>query len=286
MGSHDQIAVAVGDLHPAQFVALVQIDGDNAGFANMIVLADFRALDYAVLGNHAQVLALFAVRHPHHSADLLLVLQRQQVHHIHTLAGTGGGGDLVSLHLKHLALVGKEHNVVVGGAGKHGLGHIFLSAAHAHNAFATAVLCLISIYRLALHIPHGGQGEHAVLYRDQVLVIHIAGGSGNLGTPFVAEFVTDGASLFLYDLQHPGLAAENVLIIGNLDVQLAQLGADLFNFQSGQLTQTERHNGRSLWLVKVVLGHQFLLGLGLAALAAANGGDDLVHNINGAGQTL
>ena len=76
------------------------------------------------------------------------------------------------------------------------------------------------------------------------------------------------------------------MIIGNLDVQLAQLGADLFNFQSGQLTQTECHNGRSLGLVNVVLGHQFLLGLGLAALAAANGGDDLVHNINGAGQTL
>ena len=62
--------------------------------------------------------------------------------------------------------------------------------------------------------------------------------------------------------------------------------SDFQNFQTGQLAQTEGADGGSLHFIKAELLHDGGAGLGLAALAGADGGDDLVHNVGGTLQTF
>ena len=69
-------------------------------------------------------------------------------------------------------------------------------------------------------------------------------------------------------------------------MQLVQFVLDLENLQTGQTAQGELADGVRLGIVKAELGHDGGFRLRLAAAAVADGVDDVVHDVHGAGEAL
>ena len=74
--------------------------------------------------------------------------------------------------------------------------------------------------------------------------------------------------------------------MADLFLKVFQLVHDLLDLQSGQLTEAVGHDGGSLRIVKSEAFHDGLLGFGGAALTGADGGDDLIDDVDGTGQTF
>ena len=79
---------------------------------------------------------------------------------------------------------------------------------------------------------------------------------------------------------------KDVLEVGDLRVQFFQFVLDLQDLEAGELTETVCHDGGCLRVVEAELVHDGLFGFGLAAAAGADGGDDLIDDVDGPGQTF
>ena len=69
-------------------------------------------------------------------------------------------------------------------------------------------------------------------------------------------------------------------------VDFVQLVHDLLDLEAGQLTEAVGHDGAGLRVVEAELVHDGLLGFRSTALTGTDGSDDLVDDVDGAGQTL
>ena len=69
-------------------------------------------------------------------------------------------------------------------------------------------------------------------------------------------------------------------------MQAVQFFLDLENFQTGQTAQLQFHDGVCLRVVEAELLHDGSLGLGHAALAGADGGNEFVHDVGSLLQTF
>ena len=130
------------------------------------------------------------------------------------------------------------------------------------------------------------QGDDVVFDRDEVFDVHLTGDVEDLRAAVVAELVCDGAGLVLDDLQDALFVGQDVLEVGDLVVQFFQFVLDLQDLEAGELTEAVRHDGGSLRVVEAELVHDGLFGFGLAAAAGADGGDDLIDDVDGPGQTF
>ena len=109
---------------------------------------------------------------------------------------------------------------------------------------------------------------------------------GDLRAALIGEALLHGQGLVLDDGQPAAFALEDVVVVGDAGMELVQLVFDLQNLQPGQLPQLEPADGVGLEVVEAELLHQGQLGLGPAALAGPDGGDDLVHDVDGLFQAL
>ena len=73
MGSKKHIAVAVGLENVQKFVALVEIDGDKACTADILVKVKRGTLDNAVFGDHGQIQIFVGQRFKRHIGSDLFV---------------------------------------------------------------------------------------------------------------------------------------------------------------------------------------------------------------------
>ena len=286
LGGHNQVVAAAGDAHPAEAVPLVQVNGDKAALPGRVIGGKLGALDHAVFRHHHQVAVLVELRHPDHGADLLLGLQGQQVFDVHAPAVPRALGDLIALELIHPPQGGEEHHIVVAAGDEDLGGHVLVPAVHAVYAPAAPLLLVVVVGLLALYIAKVGHGEDAFLHGDQVLDVHLAADGGDLRAALVRELPLHLLGLVLDDGQPPALALQDLVEVGNVGVQLGQLVFNLQNFQPCQLPQLELADGVGLQVVKAEVLHQRGLGLGPAAFAGPDGGDNLVHNVDGPFQAL
>ena len=74
--------------------------------------------------------------------------------------------------------------------------------------------------------------------------------------------------------------------MADLFLKIFQLVHDLLDLESGQLTKTIGHDGGGLRIVESEAFHDGLLGFGGAALTGTDGGDDLVDDVDGTGQSF
>ena len=169
---------------------------------------------------------------------------------------------------------------------EHLRGHVLVPAVHAVDAPAAPLLLVVVVGLLALDVAEVGHGDHALLLGNQVLDVHLAADGGNLRAALVGELALHLQGLVLDDGQPPALAGQDGVEVGDVGVELVQLVFNLQNLQPSQLAQLELADGVGLQIVKAEALHQRGLGLGPAAFAGPDGGDDLVHNVDGLFQAL
>ena len=213
-------------------------------------------------------------------------MQRQQVHDVGALAGAAALVDLIALEAVDPALIGDKEHVVVGRADEQLLHEVLVLVGQARDAPAAPLLHLIGVLGLALDIARVGEGEDALLHRDEVLDVHLAADVGDFGAALVAVLLFQRQQLFLDDGQHLGVVRQNGRPLIDLPVQFVQFVLDLENFQTGQTAQRKLADGVRLRIVEAELLHDGGLGLRLTAAAVADGVDDVVHDVHGAGEAF
>ena len=236
-GGDHQLLVAVGQLNPAKLVALVKVDGDNSAFSYVLICVKLRSLDNSVFGSHTQIIAAAAeIGNAKHCRYLFVGVYGKNVHYIHSLAGTGALGYLISFEPVHLACRGKEQNVIVRGADKHGFRHILLPAVHTLDTLAATALNRIGFNGLALDVSHLCKGINAVLLGYQVLNINLARNIGDFGFALVGIFSADLRKLLFKYGVYLFLGRENFKVLLDFGEKLVALGDDFLNFKAGKLT--------------------------------------------------
>jgi len=149
-GRQHHVAVTIGNLDPCQLVALIEVNGNQTALAHIGVRIVLGTLDDTVAGDHDVVPVLGAdVRGLNHAGNLLTLFQRQDVDYIGAAGGTGAFRYLVAFDAVDLALIGEEHQIVVGGAGIDVADKVLVTAGHAADSASAAALGLIDIQRLA-----------------------------------------------------------------------------------------------------------------------------------------
>ena len=104
-GRDHQPPVAVGQLHPAKLVTLIEIDGGNAALADIFISVKLGALNDAVSRHHAKIIRLFGaeVRHAHHRRDFFVRGKRENVDDVHAFARTAALGDFIAFQAVNAA---------------------------------------------------------------------------------------------------------------------------------------------------------------------------------------
>ncbi len=93
---------AVGQARCHQFIALLNVDGDNASGADVAEVFQVGLFDRAVAGGEEDVLAFFfQIADGEHGANGFAWLQRDQATYVFALAGGAHVGDFVHLQPVH-----------------------------------------------------------------------------------------------------------------------------------------------------------------------------------------
>ena len=280
MSGNNKISVSVRNLNIGKFVALVKINGDDAALPDVLVFINIRALDNTFFRYHAKISAVFILRNFNHCGNRFALFKRQQVHNIHALARSGGGGNFVCLFAENLARVcEKEHNIVRGAA-EHRFCHILFTAAHAHNASSAAILSFIGVNRHALHIAHVGEGEYGFLNGDKVFIVNRADNGAYFRSAVVVKFINYFLRFGFDNIKNSAFVCENILVICNFFFKLCQFVCYFFNFKPCKLAELEVYNCRCLRIVKAEFFHNGKLCFAFAALAGSDCGYNFIHNIN------
>ena len=288
VGGNDDLIVALGQVAPDQAVALVQGNGDQTRFANVTELGQRRALNEAHLSDHrgVGVVLVHIGGLLQHQGDFFALLQLQQVDDVGALGSAAALWYLVTLQAVDAALVGHEQHIIMRRTDKKFLSKVVVLLGHALHAAAAAVLCLVGVQRGALDITLVGQREDAGLLGDQVLDVDLTGNSLDGGAALVAVLVGQGGQVGFDDVLHVLVVGKDVLIIGDGSAQFTQFLLDLEDLQTSQTAQLQLDDGIRLQFVKAEVIHHSLTGLGKAALAGADGSDDLIDDVDGLMQTF
>src|SRR5690606_12130581 len=119
---------------------------------------------------------------------------------------------------------------------------------HAGAALAAASLSPIGGKRHALYITFKGNRDDHVLTLDEVLVIHVRAGIGNLGAPRRAELIAHCGQLVLDDLLDSGTGRQDFKEIGNLGTDLVQLVGNFVTPERCQALKAQIEDGAGLLL--------------------------------------
>ena len=171
----------------------------------------------------------------------------------------------------------------MGGGGEHLRHGVLLPGGDALLAHASLGLGRVLTDRRPLDVARLGQGEDALLLLDQVLDIDLVLHVLDLGDPVVSELVGDGLQLLLQDLADQRIVGEDLVVVGDLLLQLLVLLLQLLPVQTLEGDEPHIADGLGLDVVQSEAGHQVLLGV---VIAAADDLDDLVDVVLGHQQAL
>ena len=141
VGGQEDDLLAVGEGSGDQFVALLDIDGDDAARHHVGKVLEFGFLHGGVAGDEEDVLpCLFEIADCEHGTHGFAGLQGNQVAHVLALSGCANVGDLVDLQPVDTTGVGEDQDVSVGGGDEEVLDEIFVARLHTRAARTTASL--------------------------------------------------------------------------------------------------------------------------------------------------
>ena len=118
-------------------------------------------------------------------------------------------------------------------------------------------------------------GDDHLVVGVEILRVELFGSVNDLRAPFVAVFGLHLQQFVLNDLHLQFAAAQHIVEISDLRLQLVALGNQLVVFESRQSTQTHLDNGRSLCVAQTEALHHGLLGQ-IGILGCPDDVDDLV----------
>ena len=122
--------MAAGDADPAERIAFVQVDGDQAALSDIIISGKRRALDDAVLCTHDEIFVVLDLADLNHRRDLFIGQQGQKVRDIHATAGAGTFRNLEALDAVDASHVGEEHDIIMVVNDEHFGGNVFITPCH------------------------------------------------------------------------------------------------------------------------------------------------------------
>src|SRR2546423_1109390 len=251
LGHQQQVVGRPDQRGTDQLVVVAQVDGDDPAGPVGVELVQPGLLDQPVLGRQHQVRRDLVVRDFDHLGDLLARLEGQQVGHVLALGGPAGLGQLVRLGPVDPALVGEEQHPVVRGRHEEVTDDVVLAQGGAGDALAAALLRAVQVGLGPLGVARTGDRDDHVLPRDEVLHRDLAVERDDLRTPLVAPLRDDLRQLLGDDLPLPLRLGQDVLELGDLNLDLGQLVDDLLALQGGEPAQLHVQDRGGLDLVDV-----------------------------------
>ena len=173
-------------------------------------------------------------------------LQVEQALHRLALARRAHVGNLVDLQPVHAAGVGEAEQIGVRRVHDELRDKVLLARLHAHASRAAAPLLAIDRDRRALQVALVAHRHRNLLVGDQVFELDLRALVHNLGAPLVAVLL---ANLFklLHDHRAQLLfAAQDLLVLGDLRADLAQLVQDLVDRKLREPVELQFENGVDL----------------------------------------
>ena len=176
VGGEEDDLLAVGERGGNEFVALFDVDGDDAARHDVGEVLEFGLLHGAVAGDEEDVLAfLFEIADGEHGADGLAGLERDEVAHVLALAGGADVGNLVDLQPVDAAGAGEDQDVGVGGGDEELLDEILVAGLHAGAARAAATLHAVGGDGRALQVAGVADRDGDLLVGDEVFELNFGG---------------------------------------------------------------------------------------------------------------
>ena len=144
--------------------------------------------------------------------------------------------NLVDLGAEYPARVGEEHEPVVGCRDNKVLHNIVCSEARTSHALAAAMLNAVVTGSGALDVAAGGEGNHHLFHRNEVLNRDIAvEAHHDFAAAIVAILGHDLVKLLANNLSLQGLVLDDLLVALDLIFEFGRLVDDLLSFERRQL---------------------------------------------------
>ena len=224
MGDKDDLVLAGGQFAINEAVALLDLYGNDAAFADVLEIVEVRFLHDAAAGGEDDVeifvpgfLIGFLALDADGCGDFLLGAEFQEVGDGPTLAGAGALGNFKNAFDVAASALGDEEQVIVRRGREKEFDEIAvlfllgLAGRHTNHPLATTLLGAVGTDEGAFDEAVVGQCDDNAFVGDEVLDGHLAFGRNDLGAAF-------GGVLFLQFAQFVGNDFENALFLGQ-DIQ-------------------------------------------------------------------
>ena len=159
---------AIGQNHVEQFIAFVDIDGDDAVRSNVLKIGQRGLLDHTFARDHQNVTAFRKFLHGHDTGEFPVRRNLNQVDDGFAARRRRRIRHFVHLHLVDQAIVGEDHEICVRRGDKQMLDKIFVLGHRAKATLAATALARVSRYRSPFDIPALSDGDRDVFVGDQI----------------------------------------------------------------------------------------------------------------------
>ena len=167
---------------------------------------------------------------------------------------------------------------MVGGRHEEVLDDVVAAQLRAAHALAAAALGPVVVRAGPLGVAVTGDGDDDLLLGDEVFHVHVAVERQDLRAPLVAVLGDDLGELLGDDPALPLGRGEDVVVVGDLPLELGQLVDDPLPLQRGEPAQLQVEDGERLLLVDVEQRHQARARL-VGRRRVADQRDDLVERV-------
>src|SRR5690625_980963 len=278
VGRQDDIRLAVSRAYRHQFVAVHQVDGDQAGDVDVAVLADRGALDQPLPGREHEVTVGIEVLQGQDGLHALVAFEWQDVAHVRAACVAVGFGQVVDLLAVDAAPVGEEQHVIVRAAHQQQAVDVVFLGALGGNAAAAADLGPVQRRRGAFDVTAAGQRDHHLLFGDQVFLADLLAVIGDLAAALIAELPAHRQQFLADDPPQLRLVTEDDGQPFDLGGYLAVLLEQFLALQAGEALQAHVQDGLRLDVTHAERLDQAFLRFRTIG-AGADQGDNLVQVI-------
>ncbi len=246
-GEHDFVS-RLGDCHVDQFVALAELDGDDAVLHRAAVSLQLGLLHQAAGSRHHQVM-IGQVKILHRAAvgDILALAEVEQVDHRAAAAVAAKLRKVVDFAPVDPADIGKEQEIGVGTGHEQVLQRIFLVGLGAAKPLAAAALGAVSGDGSPLDVAVRADRNDHHLFGDQILVVDVADFiAADLGPPLVAVFPLQLEEIGADQGQDVPLVGEDAAILADIGKQVLIFLGELLLLEVDQLPEGHAKDGIGL----------------------------------------
>ena len=156
---------------------------------------------------------------------------------------------------------------------------VFIPRSGSLHAYAASVLGLVFCKRSPLDISEMRNRDDLVIIGIEVLRIELFCVRYDFRPSFIAIFGLELHGFVLDDFHLHCRICKNIVAPCDEFLQLVVLCLELFPFESGELTESHFHDGRSLCLRESECGHESISGL-VHSLGSTDDPDDFVDDID------